>query len=162
MTSLCHYCDVMMSAMASQTTSLTIVYSIVHAGADQKKRQSSASLAFMWGIHHAENVYIWWCHHVSSLSPDTEYHTTCLTCDLSEAGVSFSWLYPSISFHLVKTASANPLCADFCSREAYGICIWHMFMDICMCFFSFVRDDTIAYFVFLALYRLNCFEENMF
>ena len=34
-------------AMASQITSLTIVYS----GADQRKHQSSASLAFLWGIH---------------------------------------------------------------------------------------------------------------
>ena len=40
-----------MSAMASQITSLTIVYSIVYSGADQRKHQSSASLAFVWGIH---------------------------------------------------------------------------------------------------------------
>ena len=37
--------------MASQITSLTIVYSTVHSGADQRKHQSSASLAFVWGIH---------------------------------------------------------------------------------------------------------------
>ena len=36
-----------MVAMASQITSLTIVYSIVHSGADQRKYQSSASLAFV-------------------------------------------------------------------------------------------------------------------
>ena len=40
-----------MSAMASQITSLTIVYSIVYSGADQRKHQSSASLAFVRGIH---------------------------------------------------------------------------------------------------------------
>ena len=40
-----------MSAMASQITSLTIVYSTVYSGADQRKHQSSASLAFMRGIH---------------------------------------------------------------------------------------------------------------
>ena len=40
-----------MGAMASQITSLTIVYSTVYSGADQKKLQSSASLAFVWGIH---------------------------------------------------------------------------------------------------------------
>ena len=38
-----------MSAIASQITSLTIVYSIVHSGTDQGKHQSSASLAFAWG-----------------------------------------------------------------------------------------------------------------
>ena len=38
-----------MGAMASQITSLTIVYSIVHSGADQRKYQSPASLAFVTG-----------------------------------------------------------------------------------------------------------------
>ena len=46
-----HYTDVIMSSMASQVTSLTIVYSTVHSGADQRKHQSSASLAFVRGIH---------------------------------------------------------------------------------------------------------------
>ena len=40
-----------MDAMASQITSLTIVYSLVYSGADQRKHQSSASLAFVRGIH---------------------------------------------------------------------------------------------------------------
>ena len=46
-----HYDDVIMGAMASQITSLTIVYSTVYSGADQRKHQSSASLAFVRGIH---------------------------------------------------------------------------------------------------------------
>ena len=46
-----HYGDVIMSAIASQITSLTIVYSTVYSDADQRKRQSFASLAFVWGIH---------------------------------------------------------------------------------------------------------------
>ena len=40
-----------MDAIASQITSLTIVYSIVYADADQRKHQSSASLAFVRRIH---------------------------------------------------------------------------------------------------------------
>ena len=40
-----------MSTIASQITSLTIVYSIVYSVADQTKPQSSASLAFVQGIH---------------------------------------------------------------------------------------------------------------
>ena len=48
----CIYCnDVIMSAMASQIISLTIVYSGVYSGADHRKHQSSASLAFVRGIH---------------------------------------------------------------------------------------------------------------
>ena len=46
-----HYKDVIMGAMASQITSLTIVYSFVYSGPDQAKHQSSASLAFVRRIH---------------------------------------------------------------------------------------------------------------
>ena len=46
-----HYVDVIMTTMASQITSLTVVYSIVYSDADQRKHQSSASLAFVWGFH---------------------------------------------------------------------------------------------------------------
>ena len=40
---LTHYNDGIMRAMASQITCLTIVYSTVYSGADQRKHQSSAS-----------------------------------------------------------------------------------------------------------------------
>ena len=46
-----HYNDVIMGAMASQITSLTIVCSTVYSCANQRKHQSSASLAFVRGIH---------------------------------------------------------------------------------------------------------------
>ena len=61
-----------MGTMASQITSLTIVYSTVYSDADQRKHQNSASLEIVWGIHrefsaqmasNAENVSIWWRHH---------------------------------------------------------------------------------------------------
>ena len=48
---ICHSNDVIMSAMASQITSRAIVYQSVYSGADQRKHQSSASLAFVRGIH---------------------------------------------------------------------------------------------------------------
>ena len=48
-----HYGDVTMGVLASKITSLTIVYTTVHSDTDQRKHQSSASLAFVWGIH-------WW------------------------------------------------------------------------------------------------------
>ena len=60
-----------MGTIASQITSLTIVYSTVYSDADRRKHQSSASLAFVRGIHrgpaqmanNVENVSIWWRHH---------------------------------------------------------------------------------------------------
>ena len=47
----CHYSDVITSALASQITRLAIVYLNVYSGADQRKYQNSASLAFVRGIH---------------------------------------------------------------------------------------------------------------
>ena len=46
-----HYSDVIMSAMASQNIGVPIVYLTVCLGADHRKRQSSASLAFVREIH---------------------------------------------------------------------------------------------------------------
>ena len=46
-----HNNDVIMGTVASQIISLTIVYSIVYSDTDQRKHQSSTSLAFVWGIH---------------------------------------------------------------------------------------------------------------
>ena len=46
-----HHKDVIMGRIASQITSLTIVYSGVYLGADQRKHHSSESLAFVQGIH---------------------------------------------------------------------------------------------------------------
>ena len=65
-----HHSDIIMGTMASQITSLTIVYSTIYSDADLRIHQSSASLAFVWGefpaqrASYAENVSIWWRHHV--------------------------------------------------------------------------------------------------
>ena len=45
-----------MNTMASQITSLTVVYSTIYSDADQRKHQSSASLAFVWGIHRDRGI----------------------------------------------------------------------------------------------------------
>ena len=49
-TAINHYNDVIMGAMVSQITSIATVYSTVYSSADQRKYQSSASLAFVRGI----------------------------------------------------------------------------------------------------------------
>ena len=46
-----HYSDVIMGGMASQITGVSIVNSTVCSGANQRKHQSSASLAFVRGSH---------------------------------------------------------------------------------------------------------------
>ena len=68
-----------MGAIASQITSLTIVYSTVYSDAEQRKHQSSALLAFVQGnspgtcefpaqmASDAENASIWWRHPESGM-----------------------------------------------------------------------------------------------
>ena len=60
-----HYSDVIMDAMASQNTSLTIIYSTVYS---QIKENTKAPRHWpLWGTkgqYNAENVSIWWRHHV--------------------------------------------------------------------------------------------------
>ena len=46
-----HYDDVIMGAMVSEITRLTLVYSTVYSVEDQRKHQSSALLTFVRGIH---------------------------------------------------------------------------------------------------------------
>ena len=71
---LYHYNDVILGAIASQITCLNIDYSTLYSGADQRKFQNSASLAFVRGIHrwdefplqmasNVEYVSIWWREH---------------------------------------------------------------------------------------------------
>ena len=51
MKTIAHYNDVIMSSMASQITSFTIVYSTVYSGVDHRNHQRSASLVCVRGIH---------------------------------------------------------------------------------------------------------------
>ena len=95
-----HYCDVIMGSVPSQFTSLTIVYSTVYSDADQRKHQSSASLAFVRGFHrgpvnslhkwpvtrkmfpfddvimYCYYYYVWWVspwHHATKLRADSRF-----------------------------------------------------------------------------------------
>ena len=83
-----HNCAVIMGAVVSQITSLTTVYSTVYSDADQRKHRSSASLAFVRGIHRGPMnsphkwpvtrkmfpfddvimVEVWWHHDLETLS----------------------------------------------------------------------------------------------
>ena len=65
------YCSVIMSTILSQITGVSTVYSIACSGADKRKHQSSASLAFVRGIEfpsqrasNAEIISSWWRHHI--------------------------------------------------------------------------------------------------
>ena len=78
-----HCSDVITSTMVPQITCVSSVYATLASGADQRKYQSFASLAFVRGIHRwpmnsshkgpvtLENVSIWWCHHVMVMASKT-------------------------------------------------------------------------------------------
>ena len=85
-----HYNDVIMSARASQITSLTNVYSTVSSGADQRKHQSSASLAFVrrihrWPVNHnwllfsGIFIYIWFLKYQENYQYRIEMHKNVLS-----------------------------------------------------------------------------------
>ena len=63
-----HYDDVIMTMLASQITSLTVVYSIVYSGVNQRKHQSSASLAFVREISRTNGQLRGKCFHLMTSS----------------------------------------------------------------------------------------------
>ena len=103
--------DVIMGAMASQITSITIVYSTVYSGADQIKHQSSASLAFVRGIHR-------W--------PVNSPHKWQVTRKIS------SWVnqeYLITMFPAFLVSHGNPsVSGRFSSKGARNVTIWCFFM----------------------------------
>ena len=54
-----HHSDITMSAMVSQITGISMVWPTVCSGADQRKHQSSASLAFARGIQRFHLMTPW-------------------------------------------------------------------------------------------------------
>ena len=78
-----HHNDVIMTTIASQITSLTVVYSIVRSGADQWKHQSPGEFPAQRASN-AENVSIWWRHHViihvTAIVPDIDMTIKILLC----------------------------------------------------------------------------------
>ena len=128
-----HYNDLIISTMSSPFTSLTIHHSIVYSGADQRKHQSSASLAFVRGIHqrhqmetfsallalcegnslvtsefpsqrasNAENVSIWWYHHVIMTLP---IQATEIPCNLAPFLIMYWWHDIQHIMHMFRSPS---------------------------------------------------------
>ena len=81
-----------MGTIASQITSLTIVYSTVYSDADQRKYQSSTLVAICAGnspetgefpaqmATNAKNVSIWWRHHVQSTETIIKINSALNSC----------------------------------------------------------------------------------
>ena len=84
-----------MGPIATQITSLTVVYSTVYSDADQSKHQSSASLALVWGSHRdpVNSPHKWSV--TRKMFPSDDVIMTC--CNLS-----YDWLWWSAISHAIS------------------------------------------------------------
>ena len=109
---LFHYNDVIMNAITSQITSLTIVCSNAHSGADQRKHLSSASLAFVRGIHR-------WPVNSPHKGPVTRkcFHLMTLSCPRKMISFRLTPLFIVLVRHIKKNTKAKIECL---SPNMYG------------------------------------------
>ena len=141
---ICHHNDVIMSAKASQITSLTIVCSTVYSGTDERKQQSSASLAFVSGIHRwpvnsahkgpvmrtifpfddfimwLENIWILYLIILIILHTECAILTNFLSLRKKLSKISYQW--PHFHFRVVAQLTRVALVLiRFCVRTGFGI-----------------------------------------
>ena len=109
-----HYSDVIMSAMASKITGVSTVCSTICSGADQRKHQSSASLAFVRGIHrwpvnspHKEPV-TWKMH-----DDVTMLQMYCYDCGMEDIGLASA--LPTVTATWCHSVSSGPYKTHMCS-----------------------------------------------
>ena len=115
-----HYNDVRMITMTSQITSLMVVYSAVYSDADQRKHQSSASLAFVWGIRRDR-----WIPRTKSQLRGKCFHlmtSSCVESYLCHYGTKADDLCHDvitheISYHLKPHDNFNMIWGELCQKQ---------------------------------------------
>ena len=146
-----HYSDVIMGSMAAQITSLTIVYSIVCSAADQRKHQSSASLAFVRGIHRwpvnsphkwpvTRKMFPWmtssWCHSHSKYASKILRGVACASWRIE------SLVYRCLLYSVQTNNKEN-------NKAPHN---WPFVREITGSVEPFPRHGVIMYFCFVALH----------
>ena len=86
-----HYNDVIMGAIASYITSLTIVCSTVYSSAGQRKHQSSASLAFVRGNHWGPVNSPHKCFHLMTSSCIRRVVCRLIRCNITSCLLRLMW-----------------------------------------------------------------------
>ena len=116
-----HYDDVIMGAMASQITSLTIVYSTVYAGLRSKKTSKLRATGLCLGnspgadeflaqmASNAENVSIWWRHHDID-----DYMILLVKWEEGNVYITQLWSILATSFQVHSIVSINILLNALC------------------------------------------------
>ena len=103
-----------MGAMGSQITSLTIVYSTVYSGADQRKHQNPVSLAFVWGIHRSQ---------MASNAEISPFDDVIMLVSKMINGKLYLWYTEKISFHRINVLLFYRIVestADACLNSVIG------------------------------------------
>ena len=147
-----HYNDVIMRAMASQTTWVPIVYSTVCSGADQRKHQCSASLAFA-----CEETGDRWI--TLTKGPVTPKMFPFDDVIMMGIGASFSQSFTDLHTHSVCRTSLKRKCLHFdeifitgctesCQNDNFQCSQWwkfhqndDIFVSVMCCVFAFMHPD---------------------
>ena len=145
-----------MGAMASQITSLTIVYSTVYLDADQRKHHSSASLAFVRGIHRksVNSPHKWPVSRKMSPFDDAimkngDIRSTHVVWPTGKCAYFWAWIYCTYMIHKcacpmqLNYPQTNMVCLHIIPRAN------DIKMHLSMVFLMFVLHDS-------GLYILRC------
>ena len=124
----CHYYDVITESMASQITSLTIVYSTVYLDAYQRKYQSSASLAFVRGNHRVpmNSLHKWPL--TRKMSP---FDDVIMYCAGRGTTISLDMLRLVYNLVNVTTSGVAHFLFCFCIQNTSGKIRLHMLQPCC-------------------------------
>ena len=150
-----------MRAMASQITGFPIVYSTVCSGPDQRKHQSSASLAFVRGIHRwpVNSPHKWpvtrkmfpfddvimfpfqWTYPSSASAIQAVLTPSLVRVDTMSAASGLGWSI--LKVHVIIVLSADSLFVSLCRDEARSISFWPLhFISLPISLWVKVRDQV--------------------
>ena len=125
-----------MTTIASQITSITFVYSTVYWDADQRKHQSSASVAFVWGIHRDR-----WIPRTKGQLRGKFFHLMTSSCSMLEC----TWWEYS---HRPLYQSEWELCTHTKQTKtviSHTRCLWKSNMRLCKTWQSITQELSRCY-----------------
>ena len=118
-----HYTDVIMGTIPLQITSLTIVYSTVYSDADQRKYQSSASLALVRASN-TKYVSIWWRHHSHNSNLMELSFCSYLNSKWNNRYEFFKWHARCAGLGVTKPIFSVPLFSTFSVIAKTNVSYW--------------------------------------
>ena len=127
-TGINHCNDVIMGVITSQITSLATVYSIVYSDVDQRKHQSSVSLAFVRGIHRGPVNYPHKWPVTRKMFPfDDVIMQSCVTMAWPLTCVFLSFDFYPVHFTYVWDARSKKhwYTRGICDKAVEHVVIWH-------------------------------------